>query len=178
MRHNASKPCGREATSGYRLIGQLSQKALQSAITEGLVFRRGGSGVAQQVMGVEQLVSDLRVFLQPPPNGRRNRLASLAAKTGLLGDRDANPAHAAHLVGTGCDVQANAQLLIQALLQALEIRKARQILQALQQTMLFVPGQTKDAQVAVGGFLQPFTATDAGRWGAGLTDWNRSSHGA
>lgn len=77
-------------------------------------------------------------------------------------------AHAAHLAMGWLDMQANAQLLVHALLQALELFETLQVLEAFEQALLLLPGQQQDARIGTGGVQQFITLTIAGTRRAGV----------
>ncbi len=77
--------------------------------------------------------------------------------------------HAAHLAIRRLDVQANTQLLVHALLHALEIIQALQVLQAFEQALLLLTGQQQDARVGTRPVQQLVALAVAGTRWAGIT---------
>ena len=128
-------------------------------------------------MGVKQVVGDLRVFFQAAADGGGQRLAGFAAEAGEFGDLNSDAAHAAHFVEAGGDGQADAELLVHALLQFFQLAQALQVFQAIEQAFLFLAGQAQDTQVAVGAFQQLLAAAVAGSGRAGLADGRVGCHG-
>ena len=95
----------------------------------------------------------------------RNGLARLAAQAGLLVHQDGDAAQGAHFVGARCDGDADAELLLHALLHAAQVSQAGDALEPGEQLLLFGLGQLQDACVAIGGLEQgvPVADTGAGR---------------
>ncbi len=78
-------------------------------------------------------------------------------------------AHAAHLAMGWLDMQANAQLLVHALLQALELFETLQVLEAFEQALLLLAGQQQYARVGDGAAQQLLALTVASARWAGIT---------
>ena len=87
--------------------------------------------ITKQVMGVQQVVGDLRAFFQPAANGGGNGLAGFAAKAGEFIDLDLDTAHAAHFVKTRRNGNAYAKLFVDAPLQFFQIGQAFKVFQPL-----------------------------------------------
>ncbi|MDT4886230.1 hypothetical protein FQZ97_1225530 [compost metagenome] len=92
-------------------------------------------------------------------------------------DLDCDAAHAAHFVEARGDGQADAELLVHALLQLFQVAQALDVFQALEQAFFLLAGQAQDAQVAAGCFQQLFAPAVAGAGRAGLADRGGGRHG-
>ena len=65
-------------------------------------------------MGIQQSVGDLRAFFQAAADRGLDSLTGLAAKARQIINMHRNAAHAAHFVAPRSNMQANAELLVQA----------------------------------------------------------------
>lgn len=125
-------------------------------------------GITQQVVNVEQPVSDFRITLKAPPYRRGDGLAGLAAQARLLGQFDDDTAHGAHFVVARGNAQANAQLIVHAQLQAMQVVQVLEVFQAFEQAFFFLAGEQQNTLRVGRALLQAFATTDAGAWRAGL----------
>ncbi|MDT4876465.1 hypothetical protein FQZ97_1119020 [compost metagenome] len=75
------------------------------------------------------------------------------------------------------DAQAQPELLEQAPLHVLQVGEALDVLQPLQQALLFLAGQQQDARVAGGVLQQRVAPAVAGAGRAGLAGGKRGCHG-
>ena len=133
--------------------------------------------ITKQVMGVQQVVGDLRAFFQAAADGGGNGLAGFATKAGELIDLDLDTAHAAYFVKTGRDGNAYAELFVDAPLQFFQIGQALEVFQALQQAFFLGAGEQQDAHIAAGILQQLLTPAVAGTGWAGLAQGWCAGHG-
>lgn len=107
-----------------------------------------GSQASEQSTFVQQFIRYLRPLVHAFLDGSRNGLPRLAAQAPLFVHQDCNAAQAAHLVRALGDGQANAQLLLHALLHPVQVGQAAQVLQPLQHLLFFAAREHQDAHIA------------------------------
>tara|TARA_R110000751_G_scaffold101066_3_gene195107 strand:+ start:1667 stop:2020 length:354 start_codon:yes stop_codon:yes gene_type:complete len=78
-------------------------------------------GIAQQILTVEEIKHDFWVCLQASPYRRRDRFSGFAAEAALRLKLHTDAAQAAYLFQARANHQTDAQLLVHALLQVLQL---------------------------------------------------------
>jgi hypothetical protein len=126
------------------------------------------SPLPKQIMSIQQSIGNLRPFLQPTAYRGLDGLAGFAAQAGQMVDVHGDAAHAAYFIAAGGDLQADAELLVHALLQTFEVAQAIDIFQPFEQELFFGAGQAQEAQIGVWVVQQAFAPADAGAGRAGL----------
>ena len=129
-------------------------------------------------MGIQQTEGHLRVALQPAPNCCRDRLPGLAAQTRLVIQFNDDTAHGPHFVVAGGNVHADAEVFVQALLQALQVLEVLEVFQAFKQALFFLSGEQEDAPGRLRVIDQVFAAAVAGTRRARLAQRRWCCHGA
>ena len=136
---------------------------------------------AKQPTFVQQFVADLRPPLQRLADGGGDGLAGFAAQAALFVDQDGDAAQRAHFIGPGGDGQADAELLLHAVLQAAQVGQAGDLLQALQQALFFFAGEQQHPGIGLGVLQQGVAVAYAGAgraFGADGQRGGRRVHGA
>src|SRR5690349_6708023 len=102
---------------------------------------------------------------------RRDRLPDLLAQARPVFQQDDDAAQGAHLVRAGHDLQLDAEVGANFLPQALELIVARDVLDPVDQLLLFHARQAQGAQVGAGLDEQALALADAGAWRTFSAEW-------
>ena len=149
-----------------RPVGRITPWALSADTPEArpvlsdiLFLSFSASGVAQQVVGVEQGVGDFRALLQAAADGGGNRLAGLA-EPWLLLEAHADAAHAAHSPKAGAIRAGGCPVVPPCAAAGVPVFRAAQGFQRAA-ALLFLAGQEEDATVRAGASRRSRSQTQA-----------------